>query len=186
MQEDVFEFSLALIEVYFLCFLALKKTETVTISKAKSQVLAYQLRIKYDFRSTFFRHLSDPHSFDMPYVVAEMNRSKDEIQNVEHMYNSEHWGDMCFTMFLLFEILAKPLNRSSEWLNDAFNIYKNSGAERAKLCQQFLNKGVIFDPKVVYVVKKQFNIEKLLSEEKKVAKFTKLGILSVALTDATQ
>jgi len=113
--EEVFEFSLALLEVYFLCYLMLKRTESEspTISRAKAEILAHQLKLKSDYRAVFFRHLSDSDFFDMPYVVREMNRTKEHLQTTERMYNNEHWGNICFTMFLLFEILKKDSNHYS-------------------------------------------------------------------------
>ena len=183
--ENVFEFGHTLIQVYSLCFLVLKQTVKTYVTTEKLDMLTYQLRIINDFRCDFFRHVAQPDSFNIFSFNEAVEKSRKFTETSERMSENEHWGNICFTLFILFQIISHEPNRAADWLHDSFKIFKKCNSQRARLCEQFINKTAVFAPKNFQYENKPCDVQQLLKESEKVALFTKLGVLSIAQADIT-
>jgi hypothetical protein len=181
--ENVFEFAQTLVQVYTLCLQVVQQTNHV-IPHEKLNMLAYELKKMNDFRGDFFRHMGQ-HSYNIAQYHREIEKSKKHMETSERMIENQHWGDICFTLFILFSIIDRNSNRAADWLQDSFKIFKKCNSERARLCQQFINKTAVFEHKNFDYKKQTCDVQQLLRENKKVALYIKLGVLSIAQADIT-
>ena len=114
-----------------------------------------------------------------------MNSLKQTYSVRWRMQNHERWGHVCFTLFLMFQVLVDKSNIALDWLDQAMEIYKINNSARHQTCVHFKNKTIDFVRDRNDTTSRPCEVPYLLKENKKVAELVKLGILSAAQRDAT-
>jgi hypothetical protein len=181
-----FEIGLVLCDIYSLCLQKIKVGSVSTIAAEKLNFIAFQFARFQDYRSIFFRCVAQPNFYDAFYFEREMNKIKTNIENQRCLVNSERWANVCFGLFILFQTIANEPNRALDWLDESCTILVKCNSDRALLCKQFKNKTVSFPRKVYNKDRKVCDIGQLLTEEKKVAEYTKLGLVSIVQNDESK
>jgi hypothetical protein len=185
-NKEEFESSLIFLDMYIVCVNQVGERPTLYSLKEKIDCLALQLSNEKHYLKYFFNHISNPDFYDVHYFIREMNISRKLYEQKSGMTNTEQWGDLCFTLFLMFQILAKQPSRAVDYLEDSMENYKLNNSPRLKMCWHFKNKDVQFLTHSHAVTPKPCNVEQLLRTNSKVARLTKLGILSLEQVDKTE
>ena len=185
-NEQEFESSLIFLEMYIVCVNQVGERPTLYSLKEKIECFALQLSNEKHYLKYFFNHISNPDFYDVHYFTREMNVSKMLYAEKSGMTNTEQWGDLCFTLFLMFQILAKQPSRATDWLENAIENFSLNNSPRLKVCWHFKNKDIQFLTRTHSLIPKPCNVKELLSTNSKVARLTKLGIVSLEQFDKTQ
>ena len=185
-NEKKFESSLIFIDMYIVCVNQVGERPTLYSLKEKIECLALQLSNEKHYLKYFFNHISNPDFYDVHYFTREMNVSKMLYAQKCGMTNTEEWGNLCFTLFLMFQILAKQPSRATDWLENAIENFSLHNSPRLKLCWHFKNHDIQFVSRTHTLIPKPCNVKELLSTNSKIARLTKLGIVSLEQVDKTQ
>ena len=133
LQPERYEYELALLllEVYSLCTEALRVGYLTNEAGKRINCLAIQLSLNEHFTVFFFQHMADPELYHMFYFNNQMDVFRMTLEKMMRFKQTEHWANTCFTLFLLFEIIANDLSCALNWLDDSEVIYKKFDASRS-------------------------------------------------------
>ena len=174
-----YEVALLLLEVYSICTEALRVGYLTYEAEKKIKCLAIQFTINEHFTVFFFQHMADPELYHMFYFNNQMDVFKMTLEKMMRFKQTEHWANTCFTLFLLFEIIAKNSSCALDWLHDSEVIYKKFNASRYPMCLNIKNKTKEFTNKRIHYQCKPCDLKEILKSEPTVAAYTKLGIMSI-------
>jgi hypothetical protein len=121
------------------------------------------------------------HFFD-----REMDICHKILKGKSRMVETEQWGNVCFTLFLMFEILGKQNALAIDWLENAEKNYKINNSPRLPVCLHYKNKDIKFTTVSHETTPQTVDIPKLLKENIKIATLIKLGIISIDYTQKTE
>jgi hypothetical protein len=178
-ERKEYELALLLLEVYSLCTEALQVGYLTYEAQKKIKCLSIQFTLNEHFAVFFFQHMADPELYHMFYFNNQMDVFKTTLEKMMRFKQTEHWANTCFTLFLLFEIIAKNSSCALDWLHDGEIIYKKFNASRYPMCLNFKNKTKAFTNKRINFQRKQCDLKDILKSEPTVAAYTKLGIMSI-------
>ena len=175
-HQTISYFTMIMCDMYQVCLEKVKNGPSHNVDLRK---ITYYFHQDSDFRKIFFNHHTDPNYYDIFYYNDALNKLKKDHQEYERIHDSERYGDMMFSFFILFELVANEPRRALECLEDCKTIYKQCNSLRFQVCQQFENKTVYFTKRVWCSDEKKCNVVELLKEEPRVAKLTRLGLMSI-------
>ena len=181
--DNEFQKSLLFIDIYMVCVDKLGERTRHYFVNDKISCFALQLNNDTHFFRYFFNHLINSDFYDAQYFTAEMNTRKSIYCGNARNQHIERWGNTCFTLFLLFEILAGEPSRALTWLDYAKENYKKNHSSRLQVCNMYKYKHIDFKVTKNSLICKPCDIEQLLKTNKKVALYTQLGILSIVQFD---
>jgi len=177
--EIEFELYGLILEVYILCLDNLEVGFFFNFQK-RSECLALQLSGCYEKKLVyFFKHLTKPITYSFEQMTQDLNNIQKSTATKMHLKQGEKIGHLYFTYFLLFQILANDSDRAMQWLDKAMEIFKLNQSLRYQVGWHFKQKNTHFAVSSHLTTPQPTNILQLLKTNPKIAKFTKLGIVSV-------
>ncbi len=187
-HEKMFQKFLLLLEIYIECvnvvgylFSLYSKFDFIRIYTVR--LLPYQTHLKY-----FFRYLNDGQNYTLEDFNQEMDIYKRVYEKQSNLKNGERWGNICFTLFLMFSIFSNDLDTSLDWFDKAMENYKINKSRRYKICWNFKHKNFSFQDinSNTSICPIPVDVKHLLKTDKNISKLTRLGVLSLIQSDATK
>lgn len=186
LHETEFEKNLIFLEIYIVCVERVGRCTVFYSLREKLRCFALQLTNHSHFLKCFLNHITQPHFYNVHYFDREMDICHKILKGKSRMVETEQWGNVCFTLFLMFEILGKQNALAIDWLENAEKNYKINNSPRLPVCLHYKNKDIKFTT-VSHETKPQtVDIPKLLKENIKIATLIKLGIISIDYTQKTE
>ena len=184
-DEQDFKLALLLFDVYHTCLDKLKQCPTTYLFSEKTDSFSLQFSEHDHFLKIFFKHEYQPEYYNIFWFNREMDSLKKIYSIRWRMQNHERWGHVCFTLFLMFQVLVDKASLALDWLEQAMTIYEINNSARYQTCKHLKNKTIDFVKDRHDTTPRPCEIPYLLKENKKVAELVKLGILSANQRDAT-
>jgi hypothetical protein len=186
LHETEFEKNLIFLEIYIVCVERVGRCTVFYSLREKLRCFALQLTNHSHFLKCFLNHITQPHFYNVHYFDREMDICHKILKGKSRMVETEQWGNVCFTLFLMFEILGKQNALAIDWLENAEKNYKINNSPRLPVCLHYKNKDIKFTTVSHETTPQTVDISKLLKENIKIATLIKLGIISIDYTQKTE